>query len=87
MIPDDVCRHLEAASWQRCQRDIADAIRAANDNVPMAERHDWLTARKVEAERRHYQRMSDARQRWRAVQTKAEADFRDNLCREWAEAA
>jgi hypothetical protein len=85
-LPESARRILENASWQQCQRGIEAATAAANA-LPMAKRYEFITEKRVELERDHFERMREVRQRWQREHDAAEQRFCDQLRREWAEAA
>jgi hypothetical protein len=72
---NDVRRLIEAASVRRMDRDVRKVTIEAN-GLPIGKRHNWLQARKVEAETRHLARMEHAEQGWTEALAVAERDYR-----------
>jgi len=86
MMPANVRQWIEGASRVRMRRDIELATVSAND-LAMDKRHDWLAARKQEADYHHVVRMADAEKRYPQAMTTAEEEWCRRLCSEFDRAA
>jgi hypothetical protein len=76
MMPVEVRKWMEAASWVRYRRDVAQA-RADALQQPIHERQGWLSAREHEAAFRRDDRLASAEKKW----PKALADFEEEWCK------
>jgi hypothetical protein len=82
MMPVEVRKWIEGASRVRMRREIELATVAAND-LAIDKRHDWIAARKQEADYRHVERMADAEKRYPQAMAAAEEDWCKRLCMEF----
>lgn len=73
-MPPNIRQWIEGASRVRMRREIELATVAAND-LAIDKRHDWIAARKQEADYRHVERMADAEKRYPQAMAAAEEEW------------